>query len=121
MGNTAYTADPPVSRITLGAFDAVKSCAEFDTDEYYTISDTYRFHHIVCRLQPGVPKGIELHYDVDLFIHQGPTTGYVLSVFSKAFVVCRRRRYRRLCRQSSFVPPSLSLPPLSSSSPSLFV
>ena len=117
MGNVPQIAGRPVSRLTLGkGYTIKKSLGELDIHEYWKISDEYRFHNVSCKLQPELEKSIELVYDCDLFIQQGPSTSYVLSVFNKSFVDRRRRRRHRRCCRPSFVPTSFSLPSLPSSS-----
>jgi hypothetical protein len=78
MGNTAATND--VERLTLGPCNAnYRFLGELGMEDYWELSDSLRFFHVVWEVQPESKKGLELCFDVDLFIQEGPKTGGVLS------------------------------------------
>jgi hypothetical protein len=85
------------SRFTLGPCPfKFRSLGELNLEEYWDVSDEHRFFHVTWALQPEIPKGVEIIFDCDLFIQQGPCTCRVFAVFENV-----RNR-------SSFVPPSAS-------------
>ena len=78
MGNSNSN---PRARLTLGPCRVgIKKCIEFDMQEYWDISDNNRFFHLVWKTQPELKKSVEVIWDCELFIQQGPFTGDVFSI-----------------------------------------